>query len=204
MKRALTTILVILFLISTFACGVPKGEPVSLYKVSDENVIIRQCSLPILYAINKDVPNKIQRMIIESFDYWDDLTDKDLFFYMGTTDWVPGDKASGIIVVVGLTHEVRTEEHKNTLAYVEPSTYWKDTGCLAKGSISIFADTQSKSDDMLRSVIRHEIGHILGFGHSPDSDDLMYRAIEECLIPELKGLSKWELEAFRLYYGDGK
>ncbi len=198
-KLLLITLATILFLFSVSSCTVLRDRPISLYKkVKNTKISLHRCGLPVIYLINKDVPENVKTIIIRSFKYWDDLTEKNLFFYMGITNWSSDDIRSGIIVVVDIK-ELKTVEHEANGALAYTNLIWYTiSGCLSNGGITIYKSSLELSDDRLESIIKHEVGHILGLGHSPHSRDLMHEVIR--VFDRKKDLTEWELKAFKIYY----
>ena len=171
----------------------------NIYKLSARNIVVRQCSFPIVYKINREVPDRQKNLIIRSFEYWDNLTEKNLFEYGGTTHLRAGGPLSRNIIVVGITNEPRTSLTKTWLAYTTRSFYDGSTACITrKGDIKIFRPTIYKLDDVFESIIRHEVGHTLGLLHNLDPEGLMFRTIKDTDIK--KELNEWELNAFKWIY----
>lgn len=192
MKKIFKIALIILCAFGA-SCSLFRGEPPSLYKVTETNKPLRQCNLPILYKINDNVPLDTRTAIINAFNYWDDLSNEKLFLFLGITNLTIIDS------IIGDTIIVEIEEHKpykDGLAYVHRN--WFASGCLFGGGIRIYRDTFRLPIKGLESVLRHEVGHVLGFGHSPLGSDLMHESIRPSKY--LKGASEWEIKAFNIYY----
>jgi len=170
-----------------------RPDPLMLYHLSVTMEPAHQCSLPVFYAIHEDISDELEQQIIRSFEYWDDLTDKNLFFYLGRIKEVknPDLIESDIIIVEKLNEDKQlaiTEIQWNTI-----------THCIFKTTISIPKETLHLPKSAIEAIIRHEIGHVLGFDHSNIKRDLMYPQYDT-EKGELKGLSNWELKSFQLMY----
>jgi len=57
---------------------------------------------------------------------------------------------------------------------------------------------KERNIETIRSAIRHEIGHLLGFQHSKRPTYIMYESIDNLF--NQKVLSDWEIEAFKVGY----
>ena len=197
-------LIIITFFIAIFSgtCyNIPRSHPVNLYRISSTDNPVRQCDLPVLVMNNNKIPESMQKIVKEEIEYWNSLSSKKIFFYMGETDWESyseENKESGIILVISIK-ETKPDKHKTTLAYT--SLRWYNNGCITGQGITLYLDTLDKSsDNRIRSVIRHELGHTLGFVHSKEDDDLMYKSIGSYIYDDLKELSEWELKAFKIFY----
>jgi len=156
------------------------------------------------FVITKDVPDHLADNIQESFEYWDDLTERDLFIYMGVIDieYGPAFEKAGIIVIdlheneVLYDHEL-TKENDNILALSYLRSH--PNGCIASSAIFIYSSSMNTTESSFKSIIRHEIGHVLGLGHNTDMNGLMYPTLEKYRT-KVKEISEYELKAFKLYY----
>jgi len=178
----------------------PREDPKELYMTTEDGHHVHQCNLPIFYSIDKNVPEHIAELIKKSFDYWEGLTDKRLFIYSGIDNYDTSDidTLNAGIVVIGVETEI--DAHHSS-AGGTAQLKWDKKGCIKPELlIKLHKSIMNMSDELRETVIRHEIGHLLGFKDTNDvKEDLMYRS----LVPvyDLKGLSEWELEAFKIYYG---
>ncbi|MBI3842970.1 MAG: matrixin family metalloprotease [Thaumarchaeota archaeon] len=92
----------------------------------------------------------------------------------------------------GLTINLSSAKENN--GYAGWTTFEINDQYLTNVAIVIF-DVNDLDDDQLKALIRHELGHGLGLGHSDDPDDLMYdtvntihSSISECDIGALADL----------------
>jgi hypothetical protein len=173
-----------------------RPDPKTLYLTTTEGIVVRQCNFPVLYSINEKVPLDLTDIIIDSFEYWNNFARSDIFKFMGILDFTNDGIDESPIIVVEI-EENNDAEHANAIAYT--SIKWKSDGCI-KMSAGINIRKGALKDcsiDGLKSSLRHEVGHLLGFKHSKFKSDLMYNNINP---NKLKDLSEWELKAFKLYY----
>jgi len=71
------------------------------YKTVGE-VPLKQCSLPTMVFTNDAVPKALQQTIERSFEYWNEATKLDLFFYGGETNISPYSGESNAIIIVAM------------------------------------------------------------------------------------------------------
>jgi hypothetical protein len=72
-------------------------------------------------------------------------------------------------------------------------------GCITSAGIFIYERGVKAKDRTFITIMRHEIGHTLGFDHSSYGFDLMYEGLYKGKNV-LKEASEWELKAFKIYY----
>jgi hypothetical protein len=122
--------------------------------------------------------------IREGFAYWEGLAASHLFQEMSCVE--RGNGISGFLV-----HRVDRDYFDGTLSYEYdrvPEGHWV-------GSIALLPPWFSDDDWLKRQVIRHEVGHLLGFAHVDDPGCIMN---PEAVSDEACGA---ELETIRSTYG---
>lgn len=150
-------------------------------------------SFPIKWGFSCSFPEAMKPQVRRAFQYWDDMTPAQLFSEASSCGIV--DYNNGIYVISsdseyekgdeqvwGTAHAaIRNDELKGAVI-----TVWKPW-------------LLSKEVKLQESVIRHEIGHALGYDHGGDARCLMYPYITE--NHGLLGLCGPEREQFRRLYG---
>lgn len=135
---------------------------------------------PLHWSFSCDFPKKHKRVVREGFAYWEKILGKPMFVEdrCGVADFfIPG-KRRGIAVVISDVPEYKVVKGKRwTLWAAAPmATFSND---ILSGLIVFFPMWQTETNSGLRrSVVRHEIGHILGFDHSSSRKCLMYEVID--------------------------
>lgn len=151
-------------------------------------------AFPIPWGFSCSFPDKMKPSVRRAFKWWDDMTPVDLFRE------VPGcgivDYNNGIYVI-----------HSDSLYdKIEGETVWGTAHAairldkLKGGVITLWKPwLDSKEQDLNESVVRHEIGHLLGYDHGGDERCLMYPYITDKY--RLQGLCRPERDIFRRLYG---
>jgi hypothetical protein len=189
----------LIVLICIIACNTP---PVNLYSKLPDKTIIRQCDLPVLYVFNKEIPKRMQDITHKAVEYWNSVYGGKLFFYGGIVDYKIDDPETGALLLIDIFDRYKDKYGLIKLDSSLASTKFKANrrGCIS-ANIEIFADILDNrlDENGLQTVMRHELGHTLGLGHSDKllEDGLME---DKTSFGSLKELSEYELKAFRLIY----
>jgi hypothetical protein len=188
-------------------------DPSDHYMKTTNNRSLHQCVFPIYYGINYDVSPDIWTDIHDAFEYWNWEADKKLFKFIGFLDVNidnpisygqgigPIDTDGGNPINFGqgisIVYE-RCENRGATLARIDLGLFVRD-GCMSSSNIALYPRALGTSHTDLISVIRHEIGHLLGLAHNPEQNALMYKWA--FLGKEwLDEMIEVERRAFKVYY----
>ena len=187
---------ILLILSMMFGCARP--PPIELYRKIGNNSYTHQCDLPIFYGMDKSVPEELKPVIIKAFDYWDSLFKYNLFFYIGDNldEEIVDSEA---MVVVKIVEEKDSFDKSGATTHI--SAIYNIKGCMPNPRIEVKNRILIFNDNSVETVLRHEIGHVLGFIDSQYEEDLMYKTINLFFyIDKPKEASEREKKAFEIYY----
>ena len=198
------SILLFITLIGKITVSLTPQTPADLYNKNIAGSHLHQCILPIIYAYSENVDDNTIKLIENSIDYWNSIYGKKLFTGIGTLPLTYVSARPKIVVLIDvLTSEEYNKKFRSIeLARVEYNKLSRKDGCIIGGTILLKKDELNNTKNTkkgIENVIRHELGHILGFGHNRDSNGLMYISIDPN-IDKYKTLTEKELKAFNLYY----
>lgn len=162
------------------------------YIITENMKPAHQCdkNLPIFYMIGENVPADIYEIINKSFEYWNSFSNKKLFMQIEYIQEVYD--SGGGITPVGLG------ELKSNVGGKVAVKYNEIDGCIFKTKLVLNFDIQYLPTSMQNNIIRHEIGHLLGFDDSNDENGIMHRSVSS--RDGIKNLSLKEINAFKLFY----
>lgn len=203
--RLLTLVFVCGFCVGACLKAVTKAnEPPSMYvRIGGEEKSFR--SFPVEWSFRCTFPESFKHEIRFSFQYWDDLTDVELFSERpcGTTT-----RKTGIVVDAVDLYFVDGPRPQNTLGYVWRS--FGEKGVLSGGLVLYFRPWLRSDSEMLReNAAIHEVGHLLGLIHGNDPDCSMYPFMDspstgDKYSHQRKHVCKGEISEFERHYGEGR
>lgn len=164
--------------------------------ISNKGQSIKQCDEKILYAISDNLPVAFHDIVRRGFDYWNALLEHKKFYYIGIVDYTPMDPETSGFIIIG----VSSERDSNIYGFTKYD-YDHGTGCMSSTKIFLTPSCLQDSDVLMESVVRHEIGHVLGFGHSKDEKHLMWYKIAAIKQGHPIDVSRIELDYALDLYG---
>lgn len=121
--------------------------------------------------------------------YWNTLLEREQFIDGGSVDVQPSPVTTRI-VMGNMENECGTTHWR-----------WYGTGCITDVDIVLSSDCDRRfTTSNFETVVRHELGHALGLGHSPDRTSVMYYQAS-LYSADAKELTPSETAEFRAYYG---
>lgn len=203
-KIWIPTLAASLFITGMLACYLIPRDPVKLYReIPNTKLRAKQCNPPLFYLISEKIPPRHRKTIREAFDYWNGIAreygkkNKRLFFHGGKTELLA--ESGEPIPIQGIVGVFLVEREEPGPALAITAYHDLENGCIKSADIAIYRDVLDTYDeDIIISAMRHEIGHVLGFTHSPVPWHLMYYSIDS-VFKDVE-LHEWEIEAFKVYY----
>lgn len=155
-----------LILLAVLAAGCGLHKP---YLRTDTNKPARQCHLPVLVGISQGTPDELIVSINSAVDYWNDVI-PGLFFNYGELPLTANERDAFTIIQI-VPSESLWSEFWGTCGETKVimNNY---TGCIKYTDIQI-ADKCTDPPEMFESVVRHELGHVLGLNESIDDRSIM-------------------------------
>jgi hypothetical protein len=159
----------------------------------------RQCKNVVKYKICDPFAFN-DSVVVKSFDYWNGLMGKDFFVYDGMISLsnYEQDVKDNLNDYIFVFLDTKQEKY---LKQCGVTFYDYDSrGCLSNLRIDIKSQCIIESGLSFESIMRHEIGHTLGYRNSYSNDNnLMHYAIDKD-VDGPKKISEKELEILKKKY----
>ena len=195
-------IFVIIACLSLFSCATFRSTSDYFLKTGNNaEISLRQCFrlknggfIPQLYSTHPELTPDARQATINAFDYFNKILGRRAFIHVGDLDYRRGDAEAGAFITVSV-REINKNGASTNVKYREE--------CITKADVEINSPSLNLTQDEIESIVRHEVGHILGMQHNPDLDSLMYRYVDMSLFGKHpKDLMDKEVKALRDYYKD--
>jgi len=201
MRNILFILISLLLSCSTSIYNRDDGKP---YRICEKTI----------YAIAPDTPIELHQPIKDSADYWNSILGYEIFLYAGDVgtmlskmagdrkltaeDYSVDSKYLKGVLAIGLVDHIgnRSKSKCGRLRGRFNST----SKCATKNSIIISRSCEGWEDvDSFETIVRHEMGHLLGLGDSADFTALMSRNIEPTMQHPVDA-NNIEIKAVRQLY----
>lgn len=142
--------------------------PASVIRIDSGGAPLKLCNSHILVVIDPEIPDTQAVIIRDAASYWNETVGHTIF--LGPDTIIGSDDRSAVLI--------RTAEtSKHSVAGVT-TEYYAAKGCIISAGVRIRPNILNGDHDIFESVIRHELGHVLGLGHSDIFTDLMAPSVE--------------------------
>lgn len=186
---------IVLLSLALYGCA-----PTSPY-ITRNNNVVRKCSPPILFGVAFNTHKVFRKPIRDAFQYWNTVTGKDLFFDLGVVPWEINDPLTNGFIpvdVMSIDDPWLSQHLKVRSCGALLRSPPNRTGCVGLAKIVAVAECVD-SLEKLNTILRHEIGHLLGLKDTPDFTKLMSVRVENTLQHPVDA-SKEEIDAvIKLY-----
>jgi len=153
---------------------------------------VRPCSPP--HYVGAELGTDIVAPMEQAVLYWNDALDYQVFIWAGET---PFTRENDLFGALTLIYYEDPKGMGNMLG--QTALMVGECGCLVLSQIRVSADLL-ETPPVLGTVVRHELGHLLGLADVPDDDgQLMFEAMGGGIHP--RGASTSELIAVRKNLG---
>jgi hypothetical protein len=147
--------------------GCVRGQTVLAY---------RQCREPFRVTVDKEIDSKLAHAMHRAVDYWAFELESSPFV------WAPDDPEAEIRLTLG-GHAMGAPQpmFRRSLARTVSIL---DSGCIGTALITVAPDLSDQPARIIETVMRHELGHVLGLEHTLGGLDVMSRIDLRDVWPE--------------------
>jgi hypothetical protein len=164
---------------------------------NDNDMQVRQCSLPLIFAVTSETSNEMANQIKDGVLYWNDALGKETFLYGGHVNFGINDPFGGGFLAVGIVPDL--PQYRNVYPCAITRMNVATNGCVMRVLIKIRKSCTS-DPDVLQTIVRHEVGHVLGLNNSSDFTTLMSCRLEETMQHPVDATEE-EVKAVKQLYG---
>jgi len=163
---------------------------------------VKQCSI-VMYAISAETPVEFHDVIVNGVEYWNEILDpQNMLVFAGPVEWSVDSPYLGGFLAIGVVPTLeRTYWHRSNNKQPCGRTYMKYSkdNCIARAKIKLNLECAEDMDEF-ETIVRHEIGHILGLSDNVDFTSLMSHNIERTMQHPVDANDE-EIKAVRALYG---
>jgi len=170
-KKITVWIIGVLFTTIVFSCSwIPR------HYVNRNDKVVRVCEFPIYYVL-KNVSDENIKSVTNGADYWNGILGKSKFVYKGKYTKTKVSSFVRFLVIEQFDKLPNRDEDDDEdedesicgLAYANSSS----SGCVEKPNIDLKSKCMKNSLEA-ETLVRHELGHIIGLDDSDNPMHLMY------------------------------
>lgn len=167
--------------------------------VADNGEKVKQCDLPLLIGLDRSVTIWDAGAISDGIEYWNDIAGKRVFMFVGVLDFeTPEEGLPGIVVIDSSDEYTRTSCAHTTLRWDQ------ETGCMTKVIVHLNQACLNRHEpNYIETLVRHELGHVMGLRHNLDKGGLMYPKLQDKATHPVN-ISNQEMQSFMELYGEKK
>lgn len=134
---------------------------------------VKPLRTPIYWTFACDFPEELKAPVREGFKYWDDKTSRELF---KESSCLRINRVTGIVVTTSQDYYTNDKGKQKKSIWGTANNANISGYALIGSTITLYRPwLEAKDDQWTRiSVVRHEVGHALGFDHVDDEECLMY------------------------------
>lgn len=174
MRLFTPTALIVLSVLTFAAC-----ERDFYIKTSDDKPI-KQCIIPIGFAIAEDTPDELKQHLRDGVMYWNEALGSKMLVDFGSTGFTLESPYTDGFLMVGVVSNLKQKDLSGIHACGRTTMSYMADGCITKSKVRIDLSC-IEDEDKLITIVRHEIGHVLGLSDTSDFTALMSGRLERTM-----------------------